>query len=452
MKKWYTYSRNGIVYVQFKDRLTGKKLTAKSTGTRIMAEAENIIQQWYHDPDSFFNKRQKNTAKNLLKDIFKDSILPETDIRSILNTAINETLKVTHENIASVVQNNKNSVPVVKRKIKDIDIQILYDKLDTLTFKEYVLTFFDYDKSPYINQLKRLGKKQPGRERFKSLLSSFKKYEALFPNTLLTEIDAEDINSLLGSIKNIGNLTESTMSVLKTAISEVLIFAYNNHLINYLLTGELTKFSNVGREKEIFTAVELNTIFNKQKNVFKNEHYLLINKLLLKTGCRVGELLALQIKDIQKAVEGYSLFIGKSYNAKSRRLKTTKTNREDFVPISNEMGEELLRFIETNPYKNAKESFIFYSKHKDCPITYAQVYENFNRTMKDLGIYRKALTIHSYRHTFSSILQDQGFSDMDLLYLTRHKDIKQVLRYSNHITPSKEKKKRLAAEIIEKFA
>ena len=44
MKKWYTYTRNEIIYVQFKDRRTGKKLTAKSTGTRIKSEAEYIIQ------------------------------------------------------------------------------------------------------------------------------------------------------------------------------------------------------------------------------------------------------------------------------------------------------------------------------------------------------------------------------------------------------------------------
>ena len=66
MKKWYTYTRNEIIYVQFKDRRTGKKLTAKSTGTRIKSEAEYIIQQWYYDPDSFFNQGQKDTAKNIL--------------------------------------------------------------------------------------------------------------------------------------------------------------------------------------------------------------------------------------------------------------------------------------------------------------------------------------------------------------------------------------------------
>ena len=435
MKKWYTYTRNEIIYVQFKDRCTGKKLTAKSTGTRIKAEAEYIIQRWYHDPDSFFNKQQKNTTTNLLTDIIRSSILSETDIRSIVNTAISEVFKITYENITALSQEKKK--PMQK---------------ESVTFKEFLFTFFDYNNSPYIQQLKRLGKKLPNPERFKALLGMLKKYEHHFSATFLSDIGADEINAILGTIQNEGELAESTMNVLRTAVAEVLIFAYNNHLIERLITGKLTKFSSVGKEKEIFTKDELNIIFDKNKNVFGNEQYLLVNKLLLKTGCRIGEILGLQIKDLRKREDGYSLYIGKSYNFSGKRLKETKTNREDFVPISDEMGSELLRFIDTSPFKDNKDSFIFYSAQKDHPLMYSQVYKNFNKTMKALGIARKSLTIHSYRHTYSSFLQDEGFSDADMLYLTRHKDIKQVLRYSSHITPVKEKKKRQAAEIIDRLA
>ena len=441
MKQWYTYTRNGIFYVQFKDCLTGKKCTAKSTGTRIKSEAEYIIQQWYYDPDSFFNRSQKNTAKNLLKTIIQDSLLSEKDIYSVLNATISEKLKTTCGNIASISQEKKENVTDAQENIKN-----------SLTFKGFLFSFFDYNNSPYIQQLKRLGKKQPNPERFKSLLGILKKYEHHFSSTLLIDIGADEINTVLGAIQNEGKLAESTMNVLKTAIAEVLIFAYNNHLIDRLITGKLTKFATVGKEKEIFTKDELNIIFDKNKNVFGKENYLLVNKLLLKTGCRIGEILGLQIKDLRKKEDGYSLYIGKSYNFSGKRLKETKTNREDFVPISDEMAAELLRFIETSPFKDNKDSFIFYSAQKGRPLMYSQVYENFNKTMKALGIARKSLTIHSYRHTYSSFLQDEGFSDADMLYLTRHKDIKQVLRYSSHITPTKQRKKRQAGEIINHLA
>lgn len=133
MKQWYTYTRNAIIYVQFKDRRTGKKLTAKSTGTRIKSEADYIIQRWYHDPDSFFNKQQKNTTTNLLTDIIRSSILSEADIRSIVNATISEAFKITCGNITTISPEKKR--PVQK---------------EIVTFKEFLFTFFDYNNSPYI--------------------------------------------------------------------------------------------------------------------------------------------------------------------------------------------------------------------------------------------------------------------------------------------------------------
>ncbi|MGI5093470.1 hypothetical protein [Treponema socranskii] len=307
MKKWYTYTRNEIIYVQFKDRRTGKKLTAKSTGTRIKSEAEYIIQQWYYDPGSFFNQGQKDTAKNILYDTIRNSILSEADIRSIINTAISEVFKITCENITAISQEKKK--PIQK---------------GTVTFKEFLFSFFDYNNSPYIQQLKQLGKKLPNPERFKALLGMLKKYEHHFSATFLSDIGADEINAILGTIQNEGELAESTMNVLRTAVAEVLIFAYNNHLIERLITGKLTKFSPVGKEKEIFTKDELNIIFDKNKNVVGSKQYLLVNKLLLKTGCRIGEILGLQIKDLRKREDGYSLYISKSYNFLGKRLKETK--------------------------------------------------------------------------------------------------------------------------------
>lgn len=63
MKKWYTYTRNEIIYVQFKDRRAGKKLTAKSTGTRIKSEAEYIIQRGITIPTAFLIKGRKILQK-----------------------------------------------------------------------------------------------------------------------------------------------------------------------------------------------------------------------------------------------------------------------------------------------------------------------------------------------------------------------------------------------------
>ena len=58
LKDWYTYNRQGVIYVQFKDKVTGKKLTAKSTRTRDTEEAAQVINMLYYNPESYFNKSQ----------------------------------------------------------------------------------------------------------------------------------------------------------------------------------------------------------------------------------------------------------------------------------------------------------------------------------------------------------------------------------------------------------
>lgn len=83
LKKWYTYKRDGIVYVQFKDRITGKKLTAKSTGIRNDLLADEIIREWYYDVDSFFTRGQRKKAKNELEEIITASILNGQDIKDV---------------------------------------------------------------------------------------------------------------------------------------------------------------------------------------------------------------------------------------------------------------------------------------------------------------------------------------------------------------------------------
>ena len=161
--------------------------------------------------------------------------------------------------------------------------------------------------------------------------------------------------------------------------------------------------------------------------------------------------MALQIKDIIRTPQGYVLDISKSYSTNGKRLKETKTGRADMVHISEDMAAELLEFIKTNPFQVSTDAFIFYSKNKNNPKWYTLVYKNFSRVMKELGIDRKGLSIHSYRHTYAVQLAEAGYSQSDLLYLTRHDSVNELQRYMSHITPEMERKNKEAAYLFEKI-
>ncbi|CEM61658.1 MAG: site-specific integrase [Treponema phagedenis] len=473
-KEWYTYLRNGFIYVQFINKITGKKMTAKSTRTRDPAKAEKIIHQWYYNQDSFFNIKQKddkigiielaveNATHRALQKAVPIGIQHDEKLIASLSQTIDQTVSETLSKFfvdAAIKGEDKKSIQNQIRAIESIEEKSAEmrepgEKFDGVTFKDYLFNFFDYDKSPYITQLQQRGKSLPMRPRFRNMFLTFRLYERFFSNTLLADIEADEINSILGAIKNTGNLADSSMCALVSSICQALKFAYENDVISHLITSKITRFSKKNKKKEIFTNSELKRIFDERENVFNNERYALINELLFKTGCRIGEILALQIKDFRQTLNGYELFIGSNYDFREHALGPTKTKREDVVPITKKLGEKLIHCIEQSPFKDDPEAFIFYSPKfgKSKPLSYAIVNRDFQIAMKKLGITRKNLTLHSYRHTYASMLRDAGYSDSELQYLTRHDSIDLVYHYANHVTPAMQRKKIAAAELIDELA
>ncbi len=434
-KKWYTYTRSGIFYVQFKDKETGKRLTARSTRTRDKEEALRIIAEQYYNPASNFNKSQWEKHKALFTPAIQEAV---KDVITSLTLSGNAPA----QQIAAEKAAPLSAYPA--------EIRPLVKELDTLAFYDYLLLFWNYKRSPFIKQRRRLGKKIPNPERFHSNTQLFMRYAAFFSKAKLTEIAADEINTILGRVKNTG-LADCSVCAFGYAMTQALRFAYRNNLLPRNIADGVTKFSNKNKIKEVFTKEELKILFSSGVNHFGREDLFLINKLLFKTGCRIGELLALQVGDLIRTDSGYALNISKSYNKITKRLKETKTGREDFVNISDATAEELRAFIGRNPFKNEPHAFLFYSNRKNRPIGYHVVERNFARTLAALGIKRNGLTLHSYRHTYAVILAAAGYSEAELKYLTRHDSLAELKRYMSHITPEMQRKNREAAYIFEKL-
>ena len=462
---WCIYPRNstnGILYVQFKDKQTGQYMTAKSTGTRDRQKAEQMAHEAYYNKESTFNKKQRQIDLQYLASLLNNRLLAKEEIIQTLKTEVSELLKtVVPQNTSKATLctgesplNASARLPLLMAKNvkkQPPELQELFDTLETLTFKDYMMQFWNYEKSPQIKQKRRLGLKIPNPERFRKIRGFMKKYTALFPATRLIDITEDEINTLLGDIKAQGKLKDSSMNIICSAFSQALHFAHDNRCILFDVAKGLTKFSKKTEEKEIFTGEELTRLFDGADNPFGSEEYQLLNEALLKTGCRIGELLALQIKDIERIKGKYALSINKSYCREGKRIKSTKTERCDFVPITEAFAAKLMAFVEKSPFKDNRESFVFYSEHENAVLDYDRFYRNFNNTLNKLGIHRKGLTLHSYRHTFATILLDKGFSQTELLYITRHDNSAELQRYGGHMTPEKEHKKRLAAAIMDEI-
>lgn len=444
-KKWYTYKRNGVVYVQFKDRITGKRLTAKSTRERDEEKATEIIQQWYYNPQSGYNTAQKTRENKMI-----EALIRETGYIGFFQKIVDEMIRQKKVFIPTTATQRYYTATPDAEDESPPEIKELMAALDTISFYDYLLLFWDHAKSPYIKQVKRRAGKVPNPERFKKWYVFFSRRKDAFQGLLLKDISARKINDLIERYQKKTRTTNTQAAALVHVIKQAVRFLFENGLIQKDITKQMIKIAAGEKKKEIFSQEELNRIFNKGGSIFKEKKHRLINTLLMQTGCRVGEVQALTPNDIVKNKNGsYHVVVDKSWSTAGRRVKETKTGRKDTVLISNALAEELLQFIKEMKQSGKDGPFIFSSKTKKTPLRYAIILKNFTQTMQKLGLNRKGLTLHSYRHTYAVMLRDAGYSESDLLLLTRHESTAALKTYISHESESERAKRHEAAKLIQ---
>ena len=141
----------------------------------------------------------------------------------------------------------------------------------------------------------------------------------------------------------------------------------------------------------------------------------------LKTGLRLGELLALSWEDI-------NLKLGKLIVRRSIArgvMGTPKNGRTRTVPL----GETVLR--ELKAHRHLRGEFVFCNPD-GRPLTENQCKAPLKRIFKRAGL--RKLAWHALRHTFASHLVMKGAPLKSVQELLGHSDIRMTMRYS-HLSP-----------------
>ncbi|PIE98648.1 MAG: hypothetical protein CR988_02265 [Treponema sp.] len=200
-KNWYTYLRNGVIYVVFLDKVTRKRMPARSTGCRNMKEALEVIYEWYYDANSFFNQQQKERGKRLLDDLLSNLDFSDYEVRGILKNFLsskgfNIEKDVCFKNDGNFFINKSNEVYTTGKVLKSVldvgsypeEIKGLVRRFDSLKFSDYILEYWDFENSPYLKQLYRTGSKAPEYERFYHLTKSYIKHFSVFDTDVLLKV------------------------------------------------------------------------------------------------------------------------------------------------------------------------------------------------------------------------------------------------------------------------
>jgi len=156
--------------------------------------------------------------------------------------------------------------------------------------------------------------------------------------------------------------------------------------------------------------------------------------MLLRTGMRIGELLALRIQDID--LKEQKVFIHQA----------RKTGMGRVVYFSSDAKEALVAWLEK---KDPREDVLAYGKKYES-ITYAAARLMFVKCLKKAGLLNKGYSLHCLRHTFASELLNAGMRLETLQPLLGHTSLEVTRRYARLTDKTREEEYFRAMALIEK--
>ncbi len=169
-------------------------------------------------------------------------------------------------------------------------------------------------------------------------------------------------------------------------------------------------------------------------SVIKNVRNRAMILLLLRTGMRIGELLNLQINDIQLKEKKIDIW------------EAQKTRVGRVVYFSEDAADALIPWIQQ---RDPNKKLVFYGCNRDT-LTYAGARIMFCKYLEKANIAHKGYTLHCLRHTMASSLLNAGISLECLRELLGHTSVEVTRRYARLTNKTRENEYFKAMEKIEK--
>lgn len=329
-------------------------------------------------------------------------------------------------------------------KIKGNIVSAILPKTpESETFGNYLQRFWDYDKSPYVIEKKAVGQSIHRRYVDTNLKRVKAYWIPKYGNKLLGEITLSDIKKnlkdlatkpqLVGTAKKDKNgkrvkiqkkLKSETVNQIVRAATLALKWAYHNKLTkNDCFSGII--WCHVVPEKRIVPTIsDTKKIFSAN---WKNNSACLANLISICTGMRIGEIQALQLKDIGKD----RIFVRHNW-AKGEGLKCPKNGCQREILVGKSLMTLIYNYARKNPYGQNPSNFLFWGTTQGAPRPTNIWNKELHKVTKQLEIKNSShITFHCWRHFFATNMADNV--DMRKLKLvTGHKSLEMLEHYAKH--------------------
>jgi integrase len=428
-REYYLHKRkNGIYYVEFIDKVSGSKLSARSTGETEKLKAQVKAELWKISgiPTGRLKKPRPIEEAAGIESCIK--LIRRSELNSDDALRIVSTLKsMGLIDIAAVKNTGRGAVP----------------------FIQFLETFWDYDKSEYIRDRLSHGYRfsrsyaRGCQNRLKAELMPF------FGDKKLNCVTTDDLKKLSYQLADRGLSTSTINQVLLVACTP-LKWAFTEKIIPSNPVIGLTKFSITNKERGILTEAEAKAVFSVE---WKDKRAFVASLVAATTGARQGECLALRRSDIKEdtlnIIYNYSTLDG---------LKCPKNGHKRVVPLLPVVRAAILDLLNDNPHVDkdkpdpAYDPFIFYSLQPDKPCDQKYILNGFKEAMDTVNAeYEKAakkanlekpeifidyksrnIIFHSWRHWFCSKLTEK-IEGEKVAKVSGHLSESVFKKYADHI-------------------
>jgi integrase len=386
MSRFSVFQRSGRnFYVQFYDEASGRRLSPRSLGTQDRDQAMFLAGQWAIQgvPDREGKARPVAEAAT---------------VASVL-AALREA-PLTHKDAEAAV-----------RILRGRGL-LTPPRADMRDAAEFLAEFWDYDKSPYIASRLAHGLRAT-RRHCKDMSHRVNKIKTLLPPGLaLHEITQAHLEAVGRALKAEGYAPASinkTFGAAKAAIR----WAHERGIISTDPSAGVEGYSGGPvRVRGILDAAEVRALFSAP---WDDERARVACLTAATTGCRLGEILALQAQDIGDGV----LYVRHSYSL-ADGLKSTKTGKERAVPLLPTVKAALLALEATSPHPAGPTRFVFAGRKPDQPIDRNRILDGMRRALVSMhGVEwdkeparvailaeysSRGIDFHSWRHFYTKHL------------------------------------------------
>ena len=249
-----------------------------------------------------------------------------------------------------------------------------------------------------------------------------------FGNKRVNDITAADIRQWQNELIKMGY----SPTYLKTINNQ--LSAIFNYAVRYydLKSNPCVKAGSMGKSKaeemDFWTGEEFRKFIDSVMN--KRLSYMAFMTLYW-TGMRMGELLALNPKDVD--LEKRTISITKSYQRLGKKdvitpPKTPKSKR--VITIPEFLAADIKDYMDSL-YELQENDRLF-------PITKYYLEHEMQRGIKESGV--KRIRVHDLRHSHASMLIELGFSPLEIANRLGHEKVETTLNTYAHLYPNKQTK------------